>query len=351
MRNAVIARDPVAQAAGLAVVGDGATALDMVLAALLAGAARSSAASLFGAAGILVAGVGAGTHFIDGRARAPGIGEKRPKAPDDTSDRWTAAVPGLLEGVLAAHARFGTKPLSEIVRAAVGAVREGGTDKALDARLKFLMQLHRTGISAMERGGILQGVLNTVGPATGGVFTKSDLVPVPAMVREMPMCTDGENEVLLPPRTSGRYGPNPPEALPSLPVESAIAVDMHGVIAVASWVVAPTATTLEGIYGLALPALLPPPRKGVPRWRPGEALPVALPMAVLLNDSKAWGAVALCGRGALVAARDAVVQARLATAGVKLALGDGGDATTSSDTVALWALRDGDEARTTISAV
>ncbi len=353
MRNAVIARDPAAQAAAMAVVAAGATAVDMVLAALLAGAARSSAASLLGAAGILVAGVGAGVHFIDGRARAPGLGEKRPKTPEPAPERWTAAVPGLLEGVLAAHARFATMPLSDVVRAAVNAVRDEGTDPSVDARLKFLMQLHRTGISAMERMGVLQGVLNTVGPVAGGVFTKEDLVPVPAHVREMPTCTDGVNEVLVPPRTSGRYGPNAPDPLPALPVESVVAVDMHGVIAAASWVAAPSATSIDGVAGLALPALMPLPRKGVPRWRPGEALPVPLPLAVLIHEGRAWGAAGLCGNGALVAARDAVVTARLAAGGVAIALGDGGEASVSRDAVALWALRegDGDDVRTQMTAL
>lgn len=354
MRNAVIARDPVAQAAGLSLVGSGATAVDMALAALLAGAARSSSSALLGAGGILVAGVGAGAHFIDGRARAPGLGEKRPRVTEEPNpERWTAAVPGLLEGVLAAHARFGTLPLSEIVRAAVGAAREDNVDPGLAARLKFLTQLHRTGITALERAGVLQGVLNTVGPVTGGVFTKEDLIPVPAPVRDLPLCVDGPDEVLVPPRRSGRYGPNTPEALLTMAVEGVVAADMHGVIATACWVVAPTATALQGVAGLTLPALLPLPRKGVPRWRPGEALPVPLPMAVMLNEGRAWGAVTLCGNGALVAARDAAVQARLATGGIAITLGDEGDASVSADTVALWAIRegDGDDVRTVMSAL
>lgn len=350
MRNAVIARDPVAQAAGLAVVGDGATAVDMVLAAMLAGAARSSSASLLGAGGVLMAGVGVGVHFVDGRARAPGLGDKRAKTPDEAPERLTAAVPGLLEAVLAAHTRFGALPLAEIVREAVKAVREAGTDPALDARLKFLLQLHRTGISTMERNGVLRSALNAVGPAAGGVFTHNDLVPVPAPVREVFTCLDGDDEVLLPPRTSGRYGPNAPEALPAMPVESVIAADMHGVIAVGSWVVAPAAVALEGVPGLSLPSLLPKPRKGVPRWRPGEALPVPLPMAVLMREGRAWGAMALCGNGALVPTRDRVVTERLRAGGIALDLGDDATGSCSPDTVALWAVRDNDDVHTTMAA-
>jgi hypothetical protein len=352
MRNSVIARDPVAQAAGMAVVSDGATAVDMVLAAMLAGAARSSAASLLGAAGILVAGVGVGTHFIDGRARAPGVGAKRNKTPDDVPDTWTAAVPGFLEGVLAAHTRFATKPLSEIVRAAVSAVREEEVDLALGERLKFLQQLHRTGISTMDRAGVLRSTLNAVGPMAGGVFTKEDLVPVPAPIREMPVCMEDGDEVLLPPRRAGRYGPNAPDPLPDLAVESVIAMDRHGVIAVATWIAASAATALDGAPGLALPALMPKPKKGVPRWRPGAALPLPMPSAILLRESKAWAALGLCGSGNLVSARDAIVTSRLHAAGIALHIGDGSNHSVSKDTVALWSVREDDHgARTTVTSV
>jgi len=348
MRNAVIARDPVAQAAGQSLVAAGGGAVDMALAALLAGAARSSPASLLGACGILVAGTGAGAHFIDGRARAPGLGDRRPRTPEPAPDAWTAAVPGLLEGVLAAHARFGGVPFGEVVRGAVAAVREGDVDDGLRARMKLLLQLPRTGIHALDRMGILQGVMNTVGPVVGGVFTKDDLVPVPAPVIARPACFEADHEVLLPPRRSGRYGPNPPDALPAFAVESVVTMDMHGVVAAASWVVCPSAADIVGVEGLALAALLPRPRKGVPRWRPGEALPVPLPVAVLLHEHSAWAAMGVSGRGDVTAARDAAVQARLAAGGVTMALGEDGEAGSLRDAVALWAMREGegDDVRT-----
>lgn len=352
MRNAVIARDPVAQAAGEALIAAGGTATDMALAALLAGAARSSPASLLGAAGILVAGTGAGAHFIDGRARAPGLGEKRPRTPDDAPEVWRAAVPGLLEGALAAHARFGTLPLAEVARAAVNAVRDDAMDDGLAARVKLLQQLHRTGIHALERLGVLRGVLLTAGPLGGGVFTRDDLVPVPAPVRELPSCVEGPHEVLVPPRRSGRYGPNAPEPLGALPVESVVAMDMHGVAAVASWVAAPAAAEIHGVEGLALAALMPKARRGVPRWRPGAALPVPLPTAVLLHERRAWAAVGLSGGGDLVAARDRAVQERLRVGGVTLELGEGDGAPATRDAVALWAVREADgEVRTSMAAV
>jgi hypothetical protein len=195
--------------------------------------------------------------------------------------------------------------------------------------------------------GILQGVMNTVGPVVGGVFTKEDLVPVPAPVIARASCFVGDHEVLLPPRRSGRYGPNPPDALPEVTVESVVTMDMHGVVAAASWVVCPSAANIAGVEGLALAGLLPKARKGVARWRPGEALPVPLPVAVLMHERSAWAAMGVAGRGDVTAARDGAVQARLAAGGITMALGEDG-ATGARDAVALWAMRegDGDDVRT-----
>jgi hypothetical protein len=352
MRNAVVSRDAVAQAAGQLLFAEGGTAVDAVLAAMLAGAARASEASLLGSGGVLVAGTGTGAHFVDGRARAPGLGERRGRTPDPAPDTWTAAVPRLLEAVLAAHARFGALPLSVVVRAATTALREGDVDAPLRARLRFLEQLHRTGHSALERMGVLRGVMNVAGPIAGGVFTRDDLAAKPAPVRALAACIDGDDAVLVPPRRTGRYGKDLPDPLPAVSTEGAIAMDMHGVTAVAMWTVCPTAASLPEVAGLALPALMPRPRKGVPRWRPGEALPLPLPGAVLLRADKAWGAVVLSGHGDLVATRDEVVSQRLATGGVAITLGDEARGDTARDVMIHWALRDadGESVRLVVSA-
>jgi hypothetical protein len=125
---------------------------------------------------------------------------------------------------------------------------------------------------------------------------------------------------------------------------------MHGVVAAASWLVCPTAVALPGTPGLALASLLPRAKKGVPRWRPGEALPVPLPIAVLLHEHSAWAAVGVSGHGDVVAARDAAVRHRLASGGITMALGDDAPAGAARDAVALWAMREGegDDVRTAV---
>ena len=339
MRNAVIARDTVAQAAAQVILADQGTAVDMALAGLLAGAARASSASLLGAAGVLLGGPGMGLHFVDGRARAPGIGTVRPKSVEAPGDATRAVVPGLLECVLAAHARFGSLPLSVITKAAIAAIRESGPDAATKQRLAVLEQFHRTGIAVLERVGVLRAILESVGPVAGGTFTADDLAPRAAPVVSPIPCTDGAHEVAVPPRYRARPSVHAPEPLPAVGVESIVVADMHGVIVTAAWLVAPPAIALPEVAGLSLAALLPVPRKGVPRWRPGTPLPSPLPLAICRAESRAWAGVGVSGHGDVVSLRDEAVSARLRSVGIDCSIGDGASAV-SRDAVALWMIRD-----------
>lgn len=352
MRNAVISRDAVAQAAAQSLLAEQGTAVDMALAGLLAGAARASSASLLGAGAVLLAGPGMGLHFVDGRARAPGIGTARPKATEAPSEATRAAVPGLFECVLAAHARFGSLPLSVITKAAVAAIRESGPDEGTRKRLAVLEQFHRTGLAVLERVGVLRGILESVGPVAAGTFTPEDLAPRAAPVVSPIPCTDGSNELGLPPRYRPSKSVHAPEALPLVGVESLVVADMHGVIVTASWLVAPPAVALPEVPGLSLAALLPAPRKGVPRWRPGTPLPSPLPLAVCRAGGRAWAGLGVSGSGDVVALRDEVLSARLGSVGIDCAVGEGDGAAAARDAVALWVIRDaaGDGVQATMSA-
>jgi hypothetical protein len=339
MRNAVIARDTVAQAAAQSILAEQGTAVDMALAGLLAGAARASSASLLGAAGVLLGGPGMGLHFVDGRARAPGIGTVRPRSVEAPGDATRAAVPGLFECVLAAHARFGTLPLSVITKAAVAAIRESGPDAATKQRLAVLEQFHRTGLAVLERVGVLRAILESVGPVAAGTFSADDLAPRAAPVVAPIPCTDGAHEVAVPPRYLARPSVHAPEALPAVGVEGLVVADMHGVIVSVAWLIAPPAIALPEVPGLALAALLPVPRKGVPRWRPGTPLPSPLPLAICRAAGRVWAGAAVSGHGDVVGLRDAAVTARLGSVGIACGLGDGASAA-SRDAVALWMIRD-----------
>src|SRR5690242_16273703 len=108
MRNVLIANTAAAQHAGAEAFSAGGNAVDAAITAMLAGATCASPAALLGSGVILVAGPGVGAHVVDGRARAPGLDAPRMAAPTDPPLAWRAAVPGILEGALTAHNRFGS---------------------------------------------------------------------------------------------------------------------------------------------------------------------------------------------------------------------------------------------------
>ncbi len=352
MRIAVIASDPVAHAAAETLLADGGTAVDAVLAGLVAGATRASASSLMGSAGILLVGPGVGSHFVDGRARAPGLGEKRPRTPDVAPTSWRAVVPGLLAGVLATSTRFGTAPLSTVVGAAVSALRDSAPDASVLARIRFLRQFARTGLSALEGAGVVQAILQTVGPTAGGVFTVGDLVPIAAPVYELRAYADAGDEAFLPEVGQAHHSHQRATPPPAVTVECVVAMDIHGVTALASWVVAPDASPLPGVEGLALAGLLALPVRGVPRWRAGAMVSCPLPLAVLVRGGRTWAGVGVSGTGDVDTARDVTLNARMHAVGMSLRVGDATE-TTVTDALAHWAIRDSDghDVRTAVATV
>lgn len=311
MRSGVIARDIAAlQAATEVLTHKTAGAVDAVVAGLLAGATRSTPAALLGSAAVLVVGTGVGQHFIEGRARAPGLGEKRPKTPDEVPVVWRAAVPRLLECVLATHARFGQTPLAALVREAKSAILETEPDDATRARMKVLGELPRTGPSALARMGVLQGIWEVAGPLGGGLFTKEDLEPTAAEIIPVEATLEHGVQLVVAPALAppGEPRPAPP---PSVPVESIVVMDRHGVVACAVWAVAPECVPVPGVKGLSLPAFVKAPEKGQPRWKPGSTLPLPVPLAVLRDQGRVFAALGLSGVGDVESCRDALVRARI----------------------------------------
>lgn len=339
MRNVVVARDPAAARAAQTVIEDGANAVDMAVAGMLAGAVRSSSSSILGGCGMLVVGTGVGRHWIDGRPRAPGLGERRKKTPETPPAHWGAAVPGFFQGVFAAHARFGTLTLTQLARAAVSAVREEGGGRLLKPRLELMEAAARQGLPGLERAGFVRSALAAVGPAADGLFTEEDLKLHPAPVRELVPCTQAGFEVFSFPRGVPRWSNTPPDPLPTLTTDAVVACDKLGVFCVGAWLVAPEGVALEGMPGITLPDLIPLPRKGITRWRPGAPLPLPFAMAAFAQESNAFGAFALTGRGSLVERGDALLNARLEATGSEIRLGDGVDAPVW-DAKALWVQRE-----------
>ncbi|MBL8603631.1 MAG: gamma-glutamyltransferase [Myxococcales bacterium] len=321
-RNGLKARHRLAELAGQRALVDGGTAVDMVLAGALAAATLSSETALLGGGGIVVVGPGVGQYFIDGRARAPGLGvDRRPKHPSAVPDHWSVAVGGLLSAVIAAQARFGELSLMQLVQIALLTVGDEKPEPAVKARMRFLDRFGRIGIEALEREGLVRMSLDAAGPVVGGLLTEQDLRPVLTPVVELLPCTDGAQEVFVPPMGSGRKTVQTPPPVRDMAVESVVAADMHGVNAAMAWALPPAAVELPRESGFALPAMLPLAEKGVPRHRPGVSIPQPLPLAVLRESGRAWAACGVSGGGDVLGVRDRAVSERLAQGGVTLELG------------------------------
>ncbi|MEI8255254.1 MAG: gamma-glutamyltransferase [Deltaproteobacteria bacterium] len=313
----MISPDAAAQEAGTNVLHGGGNAVDAVLAAMLAGATRASPASLLGSGVIIVAGAGVGAFWIDGRARVPGLGVRRAQASDDPPRAWSVALPGLLEGVLTAHNRFGRAGLGSLTRAAVTAAREHDGSDAVRARSKLVEMLPHSGLDALARLGIRQAILEGASPSVGGLITREDLATYLPSVEALAVLATGSQDVLMVPvPVPPRFAPPPP---PDVPMGSAVAGDKEGVMACAVWAIADEAFALPGETGLSMAALSTSPTKGVTRRRPGSQVPLRVPAAILRSEGRPWGACVVSGEGEVDALCLRQVAARLEQAGIAFA--------------------------------
>jgi hypothetical protein len=310
MRNLLVSSDAIAQNAGNAALSLGGNAVDAVLSALLAGATLASAASLLGSAVITVAGLGVGAYSVDGRARAPGIRLQRRSAPEDPPSRDSVAAPGLVEGVLTAHNRFGAIAIAKVARAAAEAIKDGNEDPLVQARLPVLEAIHRHGPHWLNKLGLSQALLEAAGTPVNGVLSRDDLVTTPAPIAElMPRGMGGNELLVVAPAVPPRFAPPTP---PATPIGVAIAADMHGVMATAVWAVAPEACLIDSPYALSAAALNNAPTKGVTRRAAGTRIPMPVPVVMVRADARVWAAAAVAGEGALESARDELVARRIA---------------------------------------
>lgn len=309
--------DAAAQEAGTNVLHGGGNAVDAVLAAMLAGAICASPASLLGSGVVLVAGAGVGAYWIDGRARVPGLGVRRVHAPDDPPRAWSVALPGLLEGVLTAHNRFGRAGLGSLTRAAVSAAREHDPGNAVRARSTLVEMLPHSGLDALARLGIRQAIRECASPSAGGLITREDLLAFLPVVEPLTVLSVGSEDVLVVPVTlPPRFAPPPP---PDVPVAVAVAGDKEGVMACAVWAIADEAFALQGETGLSMAALSNSPMSGVTRRKPGSAVPLRVSAAILRSAGRPRGACAVAGEGDVDALCLRQVAARLEQPGVAFA--------------------------------
>lgn len=139
MRGVVAAGHPLTAEAGAAVLRDGGNAVDAAVCAVLASFAVESPLTGFGAGGHMMVHEGGETTLIDFFVAAPGLdgierGAELVPVPvrfdAETTQTFyvgpaSCGVPGTAAGLAHALARFGTRPLSELVGPGVRLAREG----------------------------------------------------------------------------------------------------------------------------------------------------------------------------------------------------------------------------------
>jgi len=129
----VVAQEPIATDAGVAVLRAGGNAVDAAVAVAFALAVTHPFAGNIGGGGFLLARFADGrTAFIDFREAAPGAAshdmylDATGKPTEDSLIGWRAAgVPGTVRGLELAHKKYGRKPWAELVQPAVELAEKG----------------------------------------------------------------------------------------------------------------------------------------------------------------------------------------------------------------------------------
>jgi gamma-glutamyltranspeptidase/glutathione hydrolase len=288
---AAVASDGHVAEAAAAALARGGTAIDACIAAFMAHAGLR-AGGLLGPVHILVAGPGVGARAYDGSALQPGRGAPRPRGYrpiDVVPDVARVAISPSIALLSLAHAHDGRLPVSELCAAGVRLAQAAGAA----ARSELLRRLGAGGILAARDGAFSRALLEVAGRAAGGNLTAADVQEAAALV-ERPV----DNAGVLRLAHDAGFAAEAPEARDARVLETVVACacDARGVLAALHAAHDPLGPEVPALE-IAAPRLAVPVRRGVPRLRPGARLPSAAPIALLLDRSVPWAAVAVQTRG------------------------------------------------------
>jgi gamma-glutamyltranspeptidase/glutathione hydrolase len=264
----VAASNPNVVAAATSVLPRG-NAIDALAAGVLAACADSRVV-LMGPLQILVAGPGIGVRAVDGRARQPGKGTRRPRGfrPEDLIPAAArVASPCLPAALAAAVAAFGTLTLSRVAGPALELAKARSK-----ARAKVLARVARVGPLALAEAEIQSELTAAAGLLTGGLLTADDLS---GTTTELVACRDGATAE----GNLTRIPWAPEEALGGEHTRVLAVADSRGALAVACWEEAEEGLPIEAL-DLVAPYAAHPVLRGEVRTAPGFALPAPSPIAL-----------------------------------------------------------------------
>lgn len=284
---------PAAEAATQAFLAEAsdapATAIDAVLAGVLALAARHPAV-LLSSGTILLGGTGEGLLAIDGRARQPGLSAPRPRGftdPTAVPDAAKVAAPLFPYALTLAHAGRGVRTRTAMLNVALSAARATGNID--EARVESLRAFGREGSAILRGGPIREALLATAARSVGGTLTREDLDALRAELMNARLENVGARRWARAPWSS--------DEAPAGELAVVAACDSHGALAIAS-VLIPTFTLPLADVGLAVPLLAHAVLRGVTRAPAGAPIPLPAPIGVAQTGDTADLALGVGGSGA-----------------------------------------------------
>ena len=284
---------PAAEAATQAFLVEGAdapaTAIDAVLAGVLALAARHPAV-LLSSGTILLGGTGEGLLAIDGRARQPGLSAPRPRGftdPAAVPDAAKVAAPLFPAALVLAHAGRGVRTRTAMLNVGLAAARATGSVD--EARVESLRSFGREGAAILRGGPIREALLATAARSVGGTLTREDLDALRGELVNARLENIG-----------ARRWARAPWSIDDAPAgELAIvaACDSHGAVAIAS-VLIPTFTLPLADVGLSVPLLAHAVLRNVTREPASAPIALAAPIGVAQTGDSVDLAIGVGGSGA-----------------------------------------------------
>lgn len=285
MKAVAKASQACAEIAAAAVLEEGGTAVDAVIAGFFA-AAGAGAGVLLGPVQALVAGPGVGPRAFDGRSRQPGRGLPRPRGLTEgqaVSPAALVAVPAALAALSLAHAYDGLLPIERLVAHGVAEAKKRGKN----AREAAMRRIGAVGAAAIRDPRIARALLGVAGRVQGGLLSEEDLIqlrPVSAAPFSIDL-GDQDDDAAKRLERWVLLTPWPAPETQYRVAEVLAAGDSRGVLAVLAYAPDEDGVDVPDLE-LCAPRDAVVVRRGVPRVSPGAPIGCPAPIAIAMEKGR-----------------------------------------------------------------